>query len=49
MEVQRIRLVRFLSEVALADIFSIAWLAVFQTHDSKCVFIRVHRARRFDF
>ena len=48
MEVQRVRLIRFLSKVALADIFSIAWLSVFQTHDSKCVFIRVHRASSFD-
>jgi hypothetical protein len=40
MRVQRIRLVRFLSEVALTDIFSIPWLTMFQAHHSKCVFIR---------
>ena len=49
MEVQRVRLIRFLSKVALADIFTIAWRAVLQTHYSKRVFIRRYRARRLDF
>jgi hypothetical protein len=49
MEVQRLHLIGFLSEVALADIFAIARLAVFQTHYIECLFIRGRGARRLDF
>ncbi len=42
MEVQRVRLIRLLSKVALAEIFAIPWLAVFQARYTKCLFIRRH-------
>ena len=48
MEVQRVRLIRFLSKVALADIFAIPWLAVLQAHYTKCLFIRMHRTGRVE-
>src|SRR5580658_7208723 len=35
-EVQRLRLIRFLSKKPLADVFAITWLAMFQANHASC-------------
>jgi hypothetical protein len=48
MKVQCLRLIHFLGEVSLADLFAVARLAVFQTHYIECLFFHGHGTRRLD-